>query len=134
MALLTADLRDHLGMHFPSIKWYQGPHIPDYPRKMGIVTPAPGGGFDMEMAMDRPGYQIRLISRQGDPNTVAAEVESDIYAVEQYLLTLPQGAVIGGHRVASVQRFGSQPTNLPIDTSNRVHFVVTVLVFTESGY
>lgn len=130
----TGDLIGWLETRPVEIKYFQGPNIPDYPDKMCVVTPAPGGGLDVEMSIDNPAWQLRVIGPQGDPNATASVTEDLIYAIEAEIILNAPRVVMGGKRVKASQRFGSQPTNLPPDTAGRVHFVVTVLLTTESGY
>lgn len=137
MPLLTKDIKDWLVPQLPDETIYSGPEVPKYPKRMVLVTPAPGGGLSMEFAMDSPSWQIHVVgpqSRDSRVNHSADQAEELIYKVERAILTAQWPQQIAGHHVTFAQRFGSGPTPLPTDEAGRGHFVATYMFGAESGY
>lgn len=130
----TSDLKEWLRARHDDLQFFQGPDIPDYPDAMCILTPTAGGGLSAEQVIDQPAWQLRVAGPQGDPNVTAAVAEDLIYAIEADIVINLPNQVLGGRRVIAAQRLGSQPTNLPSDSAGRVHFTVTVMLTTQSGY
>lgn len=44
-----------------------GPEVPNDPGAMVVVSWLPGAGFSLEQMLDTPGFQLRIIGPQGNP-------------------------------------------------------------------
>lgn len=137
LPLVSGDVREWLAGLLPDEKFFPGPTLPKYPKRMVVVSPSQGGGLSMEFAFDRPSFQIHVVgpqTRLERVNEAAAQAEKLIFQVDRAILTAPFPLSISGHWVTHAQRFGAGPTPLPVDGAGRSHFTATYLMEAETGY
>jgi hypothetical protein len=137
LPLLSSDVLEWVAGLLPAEKFFQGPELPKYPGRCGVISPAQGAGLSMEFAFDQPSFQVHVVGPQSrDPrvNASAKAAEQFIYMIDKAILMIQYPTSIAGHHVTHAQRFGSGPSPLPTDSAGRAHFVCTYLLQAESGY
>jgi hypothetical protein len=86
-----------------------GADIPDHPDRMALIIPTSGAGETTEGLFDRPGFQLRLRWRTGDP--LGAEVAA-LTADKLIRRAVRSCRLADGTYLLDVQRVGGRPTQL----------------------
>ena len=125
---LESWLRDRgLG---PAVAVVDGPEVPVDPGPLIVVSWTAGAGIDTEEgAVQRPGFQLRVIGPQG--NRPAARDLAERVDRELVLRNRWPG-IVGGRYVIVVRRAGGEPAHDRQDTANRAHYVCNYVADVEA--
>jgi hypothetical protein len=99
----------------------------DLPGSFVVVTPTGGPGEATEGATDQSGFQLRTVGEQHDYTSA----ETLAWQADGVIRTLDGSEMLGARRLVRLNRIGSPPTLLLLDSANRYHFVCTY--FAEIG-
>lgn len=94
-----------------------------------VVSWLPGAGFSLEQMIDTPGFQLRVIGPQGNPDAareLAERVDLELVGRDRW------PGFIGGRYVVTVTRSGGRPAHDRTDAANRAHYVCTYLADVEA--
>lgn len=106
-----------------------GPAIPTDPGAVIVVSWLPGAGFSLENMLDTPGFQLRTIGPQGNPEAareLAERIDTELVGRDLW------PGFVGGRYVVEVRRAGGKPSHDRTDTANRAHYVCTYLADVEA--
>lgn len=117
--ITTEDIRAWLAPILPSVQFGVGPDLPDKPDRAAAVTRGPGGAREMEHAVERGTFTVRLRGPIADSKTPELDLEDLTLAIEG--MAFPRE--IGRHAVISIWPSGpSYPLPGP-DSGRRYEFV-----------
>lgn len=117
--ITTKALCDWLAPFVPLVSFDVGPDLPDKPDRAAAVTRGPGGRNEMEGAVDRGTFTVRMRGPIRDSETPELDLQDLRMAVE----ATPFPLEIGGHAVISLWPSGpSYPLPGP-DSGRRYEFV-----------
>lgn len=122
--ITTRSLTDWLAPVLPAVEFDVGPDLPDKPDRAAAVTRGPGGRNEMEGALDRGTFTVRMRG----PIRDSERPELDLTTLRNWIEAHPFPAEIGGHGVISVWPAGpSFPLPGP-DSGRRYEFVQTFVL------
>lgn len=107
---------------------YPGPDDPRIPTWYVLLTPYGGTGPNTEELFDGAGWQVKVVSEQGDYDSG----EDLALLIDQYLRFLPSGTYHDEY-VTSFQRSGGRPAALSVDDGDRTHFVCSYIIDVQSA-
>lgn len=137
MSLQTRDLRLWLTGRAPDEKFFTGPNLPKFSGRFVLLTRSPGGGLEMEFALDNPSWQVHVVGKQSRDdrvNNAAEDAEELMMLVDALILNADYPVTLGEERIISAQPFGSGPSPLAPDSAGRTHFTATYVFRSPSGY
>lgn len=117
----------HEGLALPiTFGWVPGPREPEFGNgdNIGIITPGPSPGEDLEGIGDWFGFQVKLIGTEiqlGELQDAAMTVDTEL-RFGQYPIAM------WGAWVRAVMRSGGPPAPIQEDEHNRIAFVGNYLV------
>lgn len=106
-----------------------GPAIPSDPGALIVVSWVAGAGFSAEQMLDTPGFQLRVIGPQGNPEAARELAER----VDLELVQRGHWPGFIAHRyVVTMRRAGGRPQHDRTDDARRAHYVCTYLADVEA--
>ena len=106
--------------------WFAGPREPEYGRgdNVGVITPGPGPGSDLEDIGDWFGFQAKLIGKEYQFD----DLQKSAMELDRTLRFLAVPADLWGTRVRAVVRSGGAPDMIQEDEFERIAFAGNYLV------
>jgi hypothetical protein len=108
-----------------------GPYVPKMPDRIVVVTATPGLGYQMDGAMDAPGFQVRVRGlASSDDIESYTDAESLAFTLDRLIYDASFPVVIDGQAIVKVFRQGGQPAPLgpDPDDGDRYQFTTNYII------